>query len=263
MKFSGKLLPSILIILGCIVFSRLAIAEATPLRIGTFNVPPQMFLDAQGQHQGAAVEYFKILALRMELTDVVFKEYPLSRLISELEDGQIDAALFLAKDDRREAAFQFPAKSYFAVQSGIAVRSSLPLRVVPSIETLAGLRIGVIQDGYITPLLNQPAMTLKPLAGARAPILNLKKLMAGHLDAVYIPDINTLQRNIAQLGLEKELRVLLLPEPATPVYTVFSSKVPSDFVRLYESAIYEGDDQLYQKLLIESSASTEKISPNQ
>ncbi len=57
-----------------------ATLEAAPFRVGVYKMPPHMFHDNDEAH-GAAVDYFKIVAERMGLSNVVFEGYPLSRLL--------------------------------------------------------------------------------------------------------------------------------------------------------------------------------------
>ncbi|MEB8432939.1 transporter substrate-binding domain-containing protein [Cocleimonas sp. KMM 6892] len=223
--------------------------QAETLKLGIVNLHPHMFLDENHEPKGAAIDYFKIVAKRMGLTDYVFEEYPLSRLVQRLEEASLDAALFLAKNPKRELIFQYPKLPYSEIKSGIVVNSSSALNQVSSEADLTGFKIGTIQNSFVSPMLTRNAVDLEPLPGVESPGKNLKKLAFNRLDAVYLPCYISLTSEITKLGMEDKFKVLNLPEPPIQIFTVFSPFVDSDFVEKYESAVYESDIELYKELV--------------
>ena len=223
--------------------------QAETLKLGIVNLHPHMFLDENKQPRGAAIDYFNIVAKRMGLTDYEFEEYPLSRLVQRLEEASLDAALFLAKNPKRELIFQYPKLPYSEIKSGIVVNSSSALSQVSSGTDLSGFRIGTIQNSFVSPMLTKNKVELDPLPGIEAPGKNLKKLAFNRLDAVYLPCYISITSEITKLGMKDKFKVLNLPEPPIQIFTAFSPFVDSDLVKKYESVVYESDIELYKELV--------------
>lgn len=250
MKKSMKLFcssPLNILIFGLTLLSAKTV-DADTLRVGLFNIPPQISHIEDEKPQGAAVDYFRVIAQRMNLEDYVFEGYPLSRLIRNLEKGEIDVALFLAKNDERASKFQYPKLPFIQLKPSLVVNASSPLTEISSSKDLSGQKVGIIHSSYISPILVDPSIHKVGMSGAGAPKRSLKKLLAKRLDAVFLPE-STIRYEIDQLQQKANFKILALEGPTLPIYTVFSSKVPKDIIRRYESAIQEGDHKIYEEFI--------------
>ncbi|WP_299877696.1 ABC transporter substrate-binding protein [uncultured Cocleimonas sp.] len=221
--------------------------EASPFRVGIYKIPPHIFHENH-KASGAAVDYFNIIAERMGLNNFEYEAYPLSRLLQYLENGRLDAALFLAKNTDRATKLQFPLKPFFELIPSVAVTAEFPLEKVSSVTDLSGFRVGILQDSYVSPLLVHSTIHIDALSGMNAPINNLKKLLAKRLDAVFLPR-STIRYEIEKLNQTEKIKILRLAGPVLPVYTVFSKKVDREFIHRYEKAIQSNDSEIYQSLI--------------
>ena len=232
------------ILVRCIlqfVFMLLASAScqtlcAQTLRVGFFDTPPHAFIKA-GVPAGAAVDLFKAVSEKMGVKEVVFQQMPLTRLVVMLERGEIDAALFMAQGPERAAKFYFPPKPYYMSQPGVVVSASSALTHIKTMVQIKWLKIGVLQGGYLSPSMHQAGLILEPLSGSDGNARNLQKVVRGRLDAAYTPDMYVFTLDARELGFEKLVRVLPLPDPSNGVYTAFSKKVGATYGPRYAEAL--------------------------
>ncbi len=168
-------------------------SDAQTLRVGFFTIEPHTIVESPGNNGGAAVEYFLQLTKAMGIDDVRFQELPLARLVEELEKDMLDAILFLAKNPERESLFRYPDAPYYMGQSGVAVAASSSLQSISAIDDLLPLRIGMLARGYLSPFMQDERLKFDPVSGNTPILQNLKKLVAGRVDAVYVPDLAVIQ----------------------------------------------------------------------
>lgn len=230
--------------LATLISSRL---EAAPFRVGIYEMPPHM-CDENEVPRGAAVEYFKIIAGRMGLSDYVFEGYPLSRLLKNLEEGKLDMALFLAKNSERAAKLKYSSKPFFELVPSLAVTSGSSLETASSLKNINNLKVGTLQRGYLPALLKQPNIEIEALSGIDAPMMNLKKLLAKRVDAVFLPK-STIRFEIEQLNQVDRFKILNITSQVLPVYAVFPKSTDPKFIEKYEKSILEGDSEIYQSLV--------------
>jgi polar amino acid transport system substrate-binding protein len=212
-------------------------ARAQALRVGYFDLPPHATQDAAGKASGAAVDMFRLVAQRMGVPTVNFQQLPLPRLLKMLDAGELDAILLLVKNPEREAKYFFPAKSLYQARAGLAVAASSKLTVLRSPDALQGMRIGIFLGQYLSPSMRQAGLNLELVGGGQDMyVRNFKKLMLGRLDAVYAPDTFVLRYEAKVSGVTAAIRIVELPEPATPGYTVFNKKAAASLGARYEKA---------------------------
>lgn len=228
-------------------------SDAQTLRVGFFTIEPHTIVESPGNYGGAAVEYFLQLTKAMGIDDVRFQELPLARLVEELEKDMLDAILFLAKNPERERLFRYPDVPYYMGQSGVAVAASSSLQSISAIDDLLPLRIGMLARGYLSPFMQDERLKFDPVSGNTPILQNLKKLVAGRVDAVYVPDLAVIQFEAYRNGYDDtQVRFLPLPEPATANYTVFSQRSAALYLSQYEEALQELEKTLpYEQFLQE------------
>lgn len=213
------------------------IGRAETIRVGYFSLAPFAAEGAEGDATGAAVSIFLEIAEEMGIDRVVLESYPLKRLVRSLELGGIDAALTLGKSPDRTAKFVYPERPFFRMQPAVAIREGHTGRNIRSASDLLGLRIGTYADGFLSPMMRNPALDRLPLTGSDVIGRGLAMVDAGHLDAFYNPDAIPLEFLIRRDGLADRLRVVPLPEPPTGLYTVFSRTAAPRFLKSYEAAL--------------------------
>lgn len=212
-------------------------AAADTLKVGFHILPVHCYVDDAGRPAGATVNFFKALADRMGVDNVVFQPLPLGRMLVLLESGEIDAALFMGKTPDRIAKFHFPPTPFYLAQPSLAVTSSSPLLRVQSADDLAGLRIGAFRDGYHSSTIQKNNAKLELATGDNIDMRNLQRTLMGRLDAAYSPDMLVQKNLVYELGVDHRIRILPLPDPAVGVYTIFSRKAAARYGSRYTDAL--------------------------
>jgi len=89
-----------------------------------------------------------------------------------------------------------------------------------------GYRVGFLQGGNLTKFITEHKDVLKMeyIPGQNWTKSNLLKLMKGRLDAVYDLNENTMLYEAKVLGIQDQIKIVLLPEPPGELFTVFSKK---------------------------------------
>ena len=201
-------------------------AEA-PLRVGTDeNLPPFSFV-REGQATGIDVDMLRLAAKRVGI-EVDIVALPGKRFIAWIETGQLDMAMPLLRTPEREATMLFSGPVHFG-QFGLFVHKDRSFRF-ESPADLKSKRIGINRG--LTAL--DEYMKKNPLAHPEIEEVgsteqNIKKLLAGHLDA-FVANVTS-------------TRFLIAGTPAsaliTPLPRLISDKRPSYLVISRASRIGE------------------------
>lgn len=231
---TSAVLPAI-VLFALIVLAPLAGADS--LRVGYFDLPPHTPETGQADSEGAVIAYFGKIAKHMQLDDVSYQRYPLSRLLRMLEHGNLDMALILAKSVEREKGLVFPAAPFAVVQSILLLPQQHPLHQVMSVEQLLPLRLGVWQDGARSAMLRDPRLQLKTLSGNNVLRQSLEMIQAGRLDAFYHPDDLAVRYQLRKQGMQEHVRLLVLPGQDIALYSAFSRPAASVYLQRYEQAL--------------------------
>ncbi len=228
---SGVFMLRIWVGLGAFLCS-VAVWAGQTLNVGYFDLPPHAQF-RQGQHTGAALAYFDLIARQMGVSKVVYTQLPLSRL---LQDQKIDLILYLGKSPEREKQLRFSRQPWLKMQGTLTVKASGPIQRIRSRDDLAGLSIGVWQDGYRSPLITQSSAQLDLMAGDGIVARSLQKVALGRMNAFYSPEALSVQREIQRLGLGEQLRMINLPEPAVELCAAFRPTA-AHYLPRYEAAV--------------------------
>ena len=243
---------SILAFLGCepLIRGTIVKAEAISFRVGFFNLVPHAIIGKKTDHTGAAIEYFKLIAKKMRLSNVTFESSPLARLLHKLEKGEIDVALLLGKNPERASKFIYPKAPFFNMQPAIAVASSHRLKKIESIQDIIPMKIGAWAKGYHSPMIRDKRLQIKPLHGDNVIVQSFERILVGRVDAFYSPDAYSLKFEAKGSNYLKDIRILLLPEPSVGLYSVFSKQSAKKYKVLYEKSLNElQNEQTYDVFL--------------
>ncbi|MDC5820116.1 transporter substrate-binding domain-containing protein [Vibrio europaeus] len=246
-----KLILTSLLLFVC---PQIALAESNKLNIGIFYLAPHMIIDEEREvYSGAAVEYFAKIAEEMQVEYKV-RGYPFPRLMKMLYSGEIDAALFLAKNEDRANHLGYPKLGYFETESVLAVTDDSPLGDLSELEVLRGLIIGTTSKVFKTPSMRHDWLIFEYLTGGKSLYWqHFNKLQKGRIDAVYFPDKAALMFEARRANVSKsDIRYLTLPDPKVDIYTVFSDAVSAEYLPQYEEAARKVmSEQTYQQFLLE------------
>lgn len=220
-----------------LLFASATIVCAKPLRVGYFKVAPHAMPGPQEIPQGIAVEYFKLIAREMQLTEIDFILLPLNRLLVELDNNRIDMALLLARNDERAAKFVYPAEAFCVTKPSIAVRASNPLQKVTSIEDLLPLSFHETPENYRAHTMRDERLQIEPLNGDNFTRRCYGMIMAGRIDACYQPDHYPIQFEAVREEFASGIKILYLPDPPIGLYSVFSKAGAGRYLKAYEAAL--------------------------
>ncbi len=222
------------------------------VKIAFFNVPPHIYLDEKtGQMKGAAYELLANHIAPAMKVKFVWDSQPttIPRQISLLEEntGYVSALLVYTPD--RAQKFIFPEVAYASGPSALALLKSNSLDKITKVEDIAGMSVGYASNAVITPFMKNDKVKFDLISTANFNEVNFKKLMAKRIDAVYAPDKASLLFFMKQMNLDKEFKILDLPEKSA-LYSVVFPKGLKDVVESYVKALNEiNGPQLYLKLL--------------
>jgi polar amino acid transport system substrate-binding protein len=228
---------SIVTAIFCLMLSSTGIVWSKPLRVGYFKVAPHAMPGPQGKPVGVAVEYFKLIAREMQLTDIDFILFPLNRLLNELENNRIDMALLLAKNAERAAKFVYPSEAFCVTKPSIAVDASNPLQKVTSVEDLLPLSFHETPRNYRAYTMRDQRLRIEPLAGNNFTRRCYAMILAGRIDACYQPDHYPIQFEATRAEFASRIKILYLPDPPIGLYSFFSKASAGSYLKAYEAAL--------------------------
>lgn len=209
-------------------------AAGASISMGYFELPPHCYAERTnrfaGKPKGALIEYFEAVASEMGYETEWVGPLPLPRLSKYLQEGTIDGTVGFPKYPKFEEFLDYPESHVFVGQPTLVVRKESPLEEIRSVDDIKGYRIGLVKSisGKYTPLLddNRAELTVEELGGDGWVEQNIRKLLAGRLDALFDRQDRTIPFVAKRLGLDSQIKVLAIPDAPTPFYMVFSKRSP-------------------------------------
>lgn len=224
MSFLSMTKKNLIILISLLLAPKI---NAETIRIGYFQLPPlQYFCDDTQQPRGATFTYFKEMAAQLDFEVEWIGPLPLLRFSEKLEGGEIDGALGFHKNNITETFLHFLDEPLFYAQPILIVRKDNPLARIRSIDDIYGYKIGTVVSlsGLYTPFFDnqRDKIALETLGGDTWLEQNLKKLLRRRIDAIFDRQPYSVQFVATKIHVRDQIKLLPLPEPATPMYIVFS-----------------------------------------
>ena len=161
------------------------------------------------------------------------------RQISLLEEGTRDAAALLIYTPDRAKKMVFTRHFYAISRPVLGVLNHHRLERVERVEDILGLKIGWAKDTYISPFMRDDRIQFEFNSSAKHNQINLKKLMSGRIDCIYVPDRSSLLVELKKLNIEDDVRIIDLPEDSGTQHVVFSKK---------NAVLAERFDEAYERI---------------
>ncbi len=221
--------------------------------MGYFYSSPHIIKVENGKPIGAAYDWFTTYILPNLEGGVNWDKSgtPLPRLLSRLKEGKVDAAILFGKRPDREKFLHYPAAPYLVTKPSLLVKSGFNLKQLASMNDAKSLKIGFLVGGFIPPVIKKENYMFNLIAGSNGQDQNLKKVMAGRIDAMFSPQGISLEFMARERGIENDVRVLNFPVPEVSVYSVFSkSSVDKGFVERYEMALKKAEEKMPYKQFV-------------
>lgn len=203
------------------------------LVVGYFDLPPHVFAPEK-QLPSPAMHFFNQVAGEMGLK-VEYQYFTLQQLLTKLTDNSLDAALILAKDERRAALFAYPTHPFTITTPGLAVAEK---RFNSAEEVFARSDLNIGRWIY--------GVHSKKLEGGNKIVLvygndiaqrGLTMVAQGQLDAFFTPDITSLTYATRQNPNSQKITLFAITDEPIGLYTVFSKKAAGVYQPQYEQAL--------------------------
>jgi len=223
-----KKIITVLIFCNFILVSGVLYAET--LRAGFFQHPPHHYKTKTGQIRGATVTYFNLMAKKMGYDVEWVGPLPFSRLLSMLKRGELDIYPHSIYNPDWKKFLYYPKKYYYLAQPILVVRKDNPLTKIESINDIRNFKINWVDGVPPSPFIqkNKAALEIKLMPfGEQLWKQSIFKIINKRVDAVHDLNAFSIPFEAKQLGLDKEIKVLRLPEPAEKVFVAISKKAPN------------------------------------
>lgn len=198
--------------------------SSQPVKMAVFQLEPFMMKESEtGEITGTAVEYWKqYLAPKMGIELKIVGLFPALRTINMLETGEIDVIPLLTKIPERAEKFQYPESLLTKIICCMIVPVNSDYSDPFIIEEYYGKKIAFLEAAFIPDLLIDDRITFEMVPNEDYRMINLKKLLAGRVDAEldinYISLLYYLEQNSY---FKDKVRIIMLPVENEPVYSVF------------------------------------------
>lgn len=187
----------------------LAAAAGTVLRTASQDSAPKFLIDYPYDLGGIAIEVMRAIErVDPELKFTGYSERrPFARIVSELETGQLDVFVGLARTESRDAKLVFLLPPIYAIAESFFARSNDPVRVADIrdiIHTAGGVAVweGTAQQEYAR-------RAGLPLAGETKSIeQGLQMLLSGRARFFYGSEMSTTAQAM-RMGVDERIRVAL------------------------------------------------------
>ncbi len=228
------------LICGMSLLATIPKVSAETIKMMYGNLPPYMYLDEQTRKaQGASVAFFEAVATQMGHTVEWVGPLPQARFLHYITttDNDMVGAISIVKYAQTEDFMEFPDLPYFLTQSTVAVRHEDPLKEIRTIDDLRGYRIGGMAGDKLPIPFDQ--LQIEPIFEDLWIQLNLKKLVAHRIDAVFSREAPMLTFEAARLQLGTKIRIISLPASPTRFYVAFRKAAPQSkqLVEQYNAAV--------------------------
>ncbi|WP_163835566.1 substrate-binding periplasmic protein [Spartinivicinus ruber] len=210
------------------------------LKAGYFNLVPHIEESTNDTPAtGPAISYLQEVMKKSGVSklNIPAKPYPLSRLLHALESGKIDIAVALGKSPERAKKFSYPSKAFLLMQPSFMVLRTSHYSYFHSVQDILLMNIGIYKKGFLSPLMRDKRLTTKSLSGNNVIFRNYKIMKRQRLDAVYSPDSYELIYTARVYDFYNDIKIIPLPEPKVGLYTVFSKKIDSKYIKNYEQVL--------------------------
>jgi polar amino acid transport system substrate-binding protein len=229
-----------------------AATEKKEIKIAFFNVPPHIYMDEQtGQMKGAVYDLLENYIAPEINVKFIWDANPsaIPRQVKMLEKEKEYASALLIYTPERAQEFIFPQDAYGSGQTALCLLKSDKLDKVTKVEDIAALTIGYGENATISPFMKSDKIKFELVSTSNFNEVNFKKLQVKRIDAVYTPDKASLLFFMKQMNLEKEFKIVDLPEKPSTYNIVFTQSL-KDVAERYNQAFKKlNGKKLYLKLL--------------
>lgn len=227
----------ILVFLTIFISSKIYSIENSYIKIGYFDIKPFSFYDEKrNKDSGIILDYLKNKIIVVKNKKVIFQQYPLSRVLSELKFNKIDAIAFLGKTPEREKEIIYTKTPIYSSNSYLMLLKDSDLNEIEDIDDLRKETIGIGQNGALCNFLrqNRAKLNLEESSAENYSSVLINKLKFNRITAAYsyLPD--SLYYEAKANNFLNEIKMLLIPDNKISVYLVFSKNFNPKYLEIIE-----------------------------
>jgi uncharacterized protein YoxC len=201
--------------------------------LGFNDVQPFSMSGPDGHAEGAANDFFLAILNEMGVSSIKYKHIQsLERIYEMLDRNTIDAYVLATRTFDVNPSLQYTVPDYPSINpaAGLLLHKDHPLSSITSAADLEGLTIATKMGMPITETLLASSAKIEYLGGEE-PLSDCLRMTANnHFDGVYSIICTELEFMANQLGIQNELKTVLLPDPLLDMYTAFSKKAASKYL---------------------------------
>lgn len=195
------------------------------LKVGIFELPPHAIFKANNaQPSGAIPEFYKTY-FEPDLGKAEWFELPLARAVMELKSGNVDIVFLLAKTSERLNFIKYSKEPFFSDDSVIITKKTSKVKKINSLKDIAGWTLGHTSLSLRPSYFNEHQIVLDQLSGENIFDRNVKKLIAGRIDGIYVPMRTNGEYLLKTTDKKNDLKILLLPVDKLNLYICFRKDI--------------------------------------
>lgn len=242
-----------LIIFLVSAFFLISPGHAEPVRVGYFIAQPHIIFNesAEPKLSGALVEFLdKYIGPEMGV-EFIWNERPINipRQLKRMKEGSQDMIAVMRKSEERMDSAIYTEMSFYDEPIVLAFKKDHPIAAVRSVDDIVDFKIGFADMNVLSAFMQDERLNFSYISSPAPHTQNIKKLMAGRIDAVYSPSKTSLLMAVKKAGLEDAIKLLNLPEPPGENFVAFSINRPDLVKRYNEAFIAINGKEKYQELL--------------
>jgi len=228
-----KHMTMILVLVVCCLTIPDLHAQQSDIKIFTSEIPPFAYKAEDGEITGIATEVVRKIMHRIGHTGNIIVE-PWKRVLVNSEQGRLSYPVSRTPDREKQYRWKWigPILSQRYTLTVLASNA----QVFNTIDDFKKMRIGVIRGAPSETRLAK--LGFLQIDDVTAEDQNLKKLIAGRIDAWYATDLIT-QGVVKQLGIDKSLIKTAFSEERIDIYIVAAPDVDDKVVGLWQKALDE------------------------
>jgi glutamine transport system substrate-binding protein len=210
------------------------------LNIGVFNdYPPFGFLDKKQQPVGMSIDYWNLLAHKLNIK-VKFHPMSIGKQLKGLESGEFDSLAGIFPRPERQKSFDF-TKSYYAINTDLFITPGLGN--ITSLKDLPPMPVGVVEGDSSEALAKKAGLQTQVFTSYLDAVMALAN---GQVKAIIL-DEPVVAYYIKAKGLEGKIRKV--PQPvAQEVMTLPVKKGNTQLLSILNKGISLVSPQEWQKI---------------
>lgn len=193
------------------------------LKIALYDMPPHVIADEKTlQPSGVAVQFLEQKLEIHKHFQVQWRIAPFARFLADLESGNADMGLLLAKTPERQKRLRFSDAPVFTTDAAVILRKEFPFT---GLESLDGKILGHTQNSVVPYYFKDSGVRFDSLSGEDVVERNLLRLKLQRIDGVYVPTISNGEYLFKKLHMEKGFKIEKIPHSSLELYVVFRKDI--------------------------------------